>query len=297
MGEKIKGSTAEFDRNWRQRSEAVYNHWTRIRPKNQVQLAFRSHWEVFTELIGPLAEKRGKALEVGCGRGSLSSYFADDGWNVTLLDYSSAVLETAQRIFEQNGHTAKFTSGDANSLPFPENSFDVTYSIGLFEHFEDVRLPISESLRVLKPGGWFLGYIVPERPDNLQYYFNWMNWILKSLSRVATGSKSQREHKTEVYRSDNYSEHYIKAIKGLEYRNLTVFGMYSMPMISHSPEFPFSLLPAPLEWVLTNFFELVLGVRSLLTGRHGWICSEKMGQAFLLAFQKPEVSENAHIKR
>lgn len=288
MDEKTKGSKDEFDRNWRQRSEAVYNHWTRGRPKNQVQLAFRSHWEVFHDLIGPLAEKRGKALEVGCGRGSLSSYFADDGWDVTLLDYSSAVLETARRAFEINGHTAEFTTGDANSLPYPENSFDVTYSIGLLEHFEDVQLAISEQLRVLKPGGWFLGYIVPERPDNLQRYFTGINWVLKSLSRLFSSAKSDKVQKADVYRSDNYSEQYIKAIEGLEYRNLTVFGMYSMPMISHSPEFPFSLLPAPLEWVLTRIFEFSLGVRKLLTGKHGWKCSEKMGQAFLLAFQKPE---------
>jgi ubiquinone/menaquinone biosynthesis C-methylase UbiE len=285
--QKISGSTDEFDRNWRERQEAAYNHWTAGNPVNQVQLAFRSHSEVFTELIGPLARRRGQALEVGCGRGSLSSYFAADGWDVTLLDYSQTVIDTARRAFATNGHQAEFVTGDANDLPFPDNSFDVTYSIGLLEHFEDVRQPIAESLRVLRPGGWFLGYIVPERPDNLQRYFNWINRILKLVAQVFRVTHNTKPPKAVIYRSDLDSRRYIEAVAGLEYENLTVFGMYSLPMLSHSPEFPFSLLPKPVEWVLTQIFRSVLWMRKVITGRHGWICSEQMGQAFLLAFRKP----------
>ncbi len=285
---RVSGSTDEFDRNWRQRREAVYSHWTKGRTQNQVQLAFRSHWEVFYELMGPLAHHRGKALEVGCGRGSLSSYFADDGWEVTLFDYSASVLDTAREIFALNRHNAEFVTGDANALPFPNNSFDVTYSVGLLEHFEEVRLPISEQLRVLRPGGWFFGYIVPERPQNLQRYFNWINKLLKLFASFGKGKAKSDYSKSEVFRSDSGSEHYIKMMEGLSYEELTVFGMYSMPMVSHSPEFPFSLLPAPLEWILTRIFEGALGLRRLITGRHGWICSEEMGQAFLVAFRKPD---------
>ncbi len=283
----IKGSTREFDRNWQTRKEAVYNHWTAGKPKNQVQLAFRSHWEVFRELMGAWGHSRGKALEVGCGRGSLSSYFAADGWDVTLLDYSHTVIDTAKRVFSANGHQAQFITGDANELPFPNNSFDVTYSIGLLEHFEDVRQPIAESLRVLRPGGWFFGYIVPERPDNLQRYFSWINHLLKFVANLFQVKSERKPPKTPIYRSDLDSRRYVDAIKGLEYENLTVFGMYSLPMLSHSPEFPFSLLPKPVEWVLTHIFRSALWTRRILTGRHGWICSEQMGQAFLLAFRKP----------
>jgi hypothetical protein len=74
----------------------------------------------------------------------------------------------------------------------------------------------------------------------------------------------------------------------LKIKTLHVFGMYPMPMVSHSPEFPFSLLPAPLEMGLTRVFEASLKARQTLTGKHGWICKEEMGQAFLIAFQKAE---------
>ncbi len=285
---KITGSTEQFDQNWRYRSEAAYNHWVKNSPENQVQLAFRCHWEVFQEIIGEISEDNASVLEVGCGRGSLSSYFADAGWECTLLDYSNAVLKTASSIFSHNGHSANFVTGDANALPFPENSFNVTVSIGLLEHFEEIETPINEQFRVLKPGGWFIGYIVPERPDNLQKYFNWINRLLKLAAFFAPGDSKKIQPKQDVFRSDHGSEYYLQSINKLNYKNLHVFGMYSMPMISHSPEFPFTLLPSAAEKILTKIFQMALVVRQQLTGRHGWICSEKYGQAFLIAFQKPE---------
>ena len=282
------GSTGEFEKNWRQRNETVYNHWIRGPVQNQVQLAFRSHWEVFGGLMGDSRGHGKKALEVGCGRGSMSSYFADAGWDVTLLDYSQSVLEVARKVFVENRHRAGFLTGDVNRLPLQAETFDVIYSIGLLEHFENIRQPIAEQLRVLKPGGWFLGYIVPERPDNLQQYFNWINVLLNKIYRLFRGGRMQTAEKEKVFRSDLYSGHYLKAIEGLPVENVQVFGMYSMPMISHSPEFPFSLLPVPLERMLVRLFQGALWARARMIGHHGWICSEEMGQAFLLAFQKSE---------
>jgi SAM-dependent methyltransferase len=285
MPEHISGDFSNFDLSWRTRKETLYTHWARGRPANQIQLAFRSHWQVFKQLIGDLAQSKGDVLEVGCGRGSLSCYFADDGWKCTLLDYSQTVLETARKIFARYGMDANFVEGDANQLPFPDNSFDVTFSIGLLEHFENVRPVISEQLRVLRPGGWFLGYIVPECPDNIQRYFNWINSILNFFASL--GGLSAKGVKPPIYRSDFGSHYYVKELEGLQYTDLTIFGMYPLPMISHSPDFPFSLLPKPIEWLLTRIFESALVVRRMLTGRHGWICEEKIGQAFLLAFRKP----------
>src|SRR5437870_4899290 len=117
------GSTSAFDENWKTRKEALYNHWTTGEPVNQIQLAFRSHWLLFSEY---LKDKKGRdCLEVGCGRGSLSSYFAQNGYRCTLLDYSGAVLDVAKKVFANNGHAATFVQGDANALPFGDASYDV----------------------------------------------------------------------------------------------------------------------------------------------------------------------------
>lgn len=275
--------TAGFHENWVARSETLFNHWTPGSPVNQIQLAFRMHWELFREILGETPP--GKCLEIGCGRGTISSYFAAAGWGCTLLDYSAKAVAVAKDVFRNEGLKAKFVRGDANDLPFADKTFDVTVSIGLLEHFEDVATPLKEQWRVLKPGGTCLAYIVPERPENVQKYFRWLNALLKAASPLWTSEKKVAA-KSEVYRSDFDSRRYLDVVKKLRVEDVRVSGVYPLPMISHSPEFPFSLLPAPLEAGLARVFSAALSVRSLLTGRNPWLCDEKFGQAFLLSFKR-----------
>ena len=104
-----KGSVTAFDQNWSKRKETTYTHWTRGNPKNQIQLAFRNHWITFNELLdGRVGNK--KCLEIGCGRGSLSAYFADENWDCTLLDISSIVIEQAKIAFNNAKLKANFFS-------------------------------------------------------------------------------------------------------------------------------------------------------------------------------------------
>ena len=281
----FEGSKEEFHENWVSRKESYYNHWTPTRPVNQVQLAFRSHWEVFSEIMD--RSEPGSSLEVGCGRGSLSCHFAANGWDVTLLDYSPAVIDIAKQIFWTNELEGEFFTGDANSLPFEDDRFDMVFSIGLLEHFEDSTKALNEQWRVLRPGGWLFAYIVPHRPQNVQKYFRWVNRVLKVFIGFLAPQKGAPE-KQDVYRNDYGSEAYLPIVRAFEPEEIVVSGMYSMPMISHSPEFPFSLLPAPLERVLVRIFAAAVSVRRKLTGRHGWLCSESMGQAFLIGTRKPD---------
>lgn len=278
------GSTTEFNANWGGRKESLYNHWCKNNPQNQIQFAFMQHWEVFSEIIK--RSSSGKCLEVGCGRGSMSAHFVQHGWDVTLLDYSHSVLEISKRIFEQNKHKARYCVGDVNKLPFTDEQFDVIVSIGLLEHFENVELPMEEQWRVLLPGGWLLAYIVPERPDNLQKWFNWINAVLRLVIPPFLEKEGKPAQKEAVFRNDYTSKAYTPILERLGAKDVIVTGMYSMPMISHSPEFPFSLLPALLEKVLVGIFKFVVGLRKMLTKRNGWLCSERSGQAFLVAARK-----------
>ncbi len=278
------GSKDEFRSNWVGRSESLYNHWTPSAPKNQVQFAFKSHWEVFSELMH--RSEPGRSLEVGAGRGSLSSHYAQQGWDVTLLDYSPEILDIAAKIFERNKHEATFDVGDANDLPYENDSFDSIASIGLLEHFEAPEKAIQEQWRVLKSQGWLFAYIVPEKPDNIQKYFRWVNKLLKLTIGVWLAKKGSVA-KEDIYRNDNGSEFYLPIFEQLKPSKIVVSGVYSMPMISHSPEFPFSLLPSFLERVLVKLFSMTVKFRRRMFGRHGWLCSEKMGQALLVAVRKP----------
>ncbi|MFB3883643.1 MAG: class I SAM-dependent methyltransferase [Thermodesulfobacteriota bacterium] len=283
--EKVNVNNQTFNSSWRNRKESYHNYWTNRRPKNQVQLAYRNHWKVLLKLLGSFIEDKDRIVEVGCGRGTISSYFAAYGCRVTLLDYSLPVLRIARGIYRENDHKAELVQGDANFIPFSANSFDIVISMGLLEHFQDAKKTIEEQIRILKPGGYFLAYVVPERKDNIQRYFRWLNWILNIMSK-ASRLKRREKPKEALYRTHFRSEHYIEAVKGLDIENLLVLGMYPLPMISHSPEFPFSPLPMPFEWLLTRVFEGFLVIRGYVLRKCGWICAEKIGQAFLLVLNK-----------
>ena len=100
---------------------------------------------------------------------------------------------------------ANFLVGDAYDLQLEDNSFDLVFSIGVFEHFEDIATPIKEQIRILDKGGLFIAYIVPEYKDNIQKDFYWINEILKGYINSNNNDPSQSD-KHEVYRSDRGSE-------------------------------------------------------------------------------------------
>ena len=59
-------------------------------------------------------------------------------------------------MFETNGLAARFFVDDCTKMNFPSDEFDLIFSIGLLEHFEDIQHVISEQFRVLKSGGLFI---------------------------------------------------------------------------------------------------------------------------------------------
>lgn len=97
-------------------------------------------------------------LEVGCGRGATLLELAKRGGHVTGLDYSEEALAVCRRLEDRNGSTGRaiFVNGDARDLPFPSESFDFVFSVGLIEHFKDPLALLAEQCRVLRASGYLL---------------------------------------------------------------------------------------------------------------------------------------------
>ena len=264
-----------FETAWSSRPEKGYVHWTRGKPKNQVQLAFRNHWELFCEIMGRRRGEGLRSLEVGCGRGSLSCYFSDAGYDTHLLDYSRSVLDTAKSIFFDHSLTASFIQADAGGLPYDAGAFDVVFSIGLLEHFEPIFPLLSEQVRVLKPGGFLFVYAVPEKRIRVQEEFEWINNLLKDQEAATT-------EKTPLYRNTVLCPEYVEVLDELGLDDLQSSGVYSLPMISTSPEFPFTIMTPECERILVERFTDMLDRRRRMTGGHPWLCDEDYGQALLV---------------
>ena len=96
-------------------------------------------------------------LEVGCGTGVISRWLARErlcATPVTALDLNPFLLSEAQALSEGEGlgDAIKFEQGNAEELPFSDNTFDIVLSVTVIEEC-DADKAISEMVRVVRPGG------------------------------------------------------------------------------------------------------------------------------------------------
>lgn len=122
------------------------------------------HWysgapdEILVEVVdaGQLPGKT--VLDVGSGQGTDAIYLAGRGYTVTALDQSIGAAEVALREAEKAGVSIGYIVGNALSMPFEAELFDLLVERGCFHHIGVSDRPryAGELARVLKPGGRFL---------------------------------------------------------------------------------------------------------------------------------------------
>ena len=122
---------------------------------DEISAAYELHFGPLTEQSIPTVmaaahvESGTRLLDVCTGPGMLAQAATKIGANVSCLDFSEEALTIARR----NVPGATFHQGDAQDLPFDENSFDsVVCGFGII-HVPDPRRAIEEMYRILKPGG------------------------------------------------------------------------------------------------------------------------------------------------
>lgn len=99
----------------------------------------------------------GRVLEVGCGRGGFANWLARQKpeFEITALDFSSSAIAIAKESAAAKNSPVTFMVGDAEALPFADDSFDVVVSCECMEHVPHPPQMARELARVLKPGGRF----------------------------------------------------------------------------------------------------------------------------------------------
>ena len=103
-------------------------------------------------------------LNIGIGDARLERMLCDRGYDVHAVDPSSNIIAWVQQ--ELGMDAAKARQGWAHDLPFPGDHFDIVVMSEVLEHLasDDMERALAQVLRVLKPGGHFLG-TVPENED------------------------------------------------------------------------------------------------------------------------------------
>ncbi len=142
----------------------------------------------FAHVAGTERWPYGKALELGCGTGffllNLKLAGVLDEGHVT--DLSPGMVEVAVRNGANLGFDIEGRVADAESIPYPDDSFDLVVGHAVLHHIPDVEQALREVVRVLRPGGRFVfageptryGDLVARRLSRLTW------WATKRVTRL-----------------------------------------------------------------------------------------------------------------
>ncbi len=117
----------------------------------------------YKPLLIEVASSGRNILEIATGSGNLCIFLSHLGYHVVSVDNNGSVLKIAQHNNANFKGGVTFEKADAFNLPFDDDSFDVCFSQGFFEHFadDDIRKLLREQLRVSRkalfsvPSFWY----------------------------------------------------------------------------------------------------------------------------------------------
>jgi ubiquinone/menaquinone biosynthesis C-methylase UbiE len=139
------------------KEQEFHDQWAAIIDVDGIRV--RDYFEACTApenrfILKQLGDVRGQfLLDLGCGAGENSVYFAGLGARCVASDYSPGMVDVALQLAEKNGVRVEGKVVNAMEIDFPDNTFDIVYASNLLHHIPDPKVTLREMHRVLKPGG------------------------------------------------------------------------------------------------------------------------------------------------
>ncbi|MFC1662951.1 class I SAM-dependent methyltransferase [Patescibacteria group bacterium] len=136
---------------YNQKHDEIYNDIEQHRLNN-----------IIKDIISRTKLKSIQVLDFGAGTGNLTKKFINFGCQVTACDVSEKSLNILSQ--ESNSPNLKVKPYNGQTLPFPDNSFDIVSTYSVLHHIPDYLSAIEEMVRVTKKNG--LVYIDHETNNN-----------------------------------------------------------------------------------------------------------------------------------
>jgi SAM-dependent methyltransferase len=178
LNTKIK--TKEFE-------EIFHDKWAAMEDPAKINVIMVNEASTAPEMryiIKSLGNLNGKTiLDLGCGLGEASVYFALKGAKVTALDLSAGMLKLTSKLGKINNIKLKTHLASAENFNMPANKkFDIIYA-GNCLHHSNINQTLNKIIIHLKKGGIFVSW------DPLQY-----NPIINIYRKIATKVRTVDEH-------------------------------------------------------------------------------------------------------
>lgn len=167
------------------------------------------------DVLGYCKKKNAAILDVGCGPGLLTKEFAlrSRKFFVTGIDISRVAIRMAKKNCAGLPNTSFFV-GNANSMPFLSNSFDVVVCKDTLHHFNNSKIAIREMVRVAKKDG--IVYVQDLRRDVPWYLLKRViprNNTMEKLIYYSTRAAYTKEEIRKAIHSLHIKRFHIKTRK------------------------------------------------------------------------------------
>ena len=146
--------------------------------------------EYFDVVTEEMLNKNSVALDLGCGTGRWSRYAAGRAGFVEAIDPSQAVL--AASALTEDLDNIRITQAGVDNIPFPDDSFDFIFSLGVLHHIPDTTAALTTAVKKLKPGGHcllYLYYALDNRGPLFKLLFHTSGLFRAIISKLPAGLK------------------------------------------------------------------------------------------------------------
>jgi ubiquinone/menaquinone biosynthesis C-methylase UbiE len=143
----------------------------------ELQEVFDSYFSIFPWDKLP---KNSIGLDVGCGSGRWAKLVAPKVGQLHCIDASKESLEVAKVNLVQSKN-CKFHLASVDNIPFPNESADFIYSLGVLHHIPDTRAGIKACVAKLKQGAPLLLYLYYAFDNKPNWYR--LIWKLSEIVR------------------------------------------------------------------------------------------------------------------
>jgi len=167
--------------------EDVHSSHPRLRLPSNFIVSTRDLQKLLTSYIKPQMH----VLEIGCAPGKQLAYVGKIlKAKVSGVDFSERGINSSQQLFEVLGIEGDLRCENIFSTSFKPDSFDLVYSRGVIEHFDDPTAIVRRHVELLRPAGIAL-IIIPNYHGiygRLQSYFDPENLLNHNLNIMTSNA-------------------------------------------------------------------------------------------------------------
>ena len=138
-----------------------------------------------------LATASGDVIDIGAGTGINLELFPDSVTRLVLAEPGEHMAKRLRTKVEESGRPAEVVEAGAESLPFPDDSFDVAVFTLVLCTVDDPDASLAEAARVLRPGGrmLFLEHVRSESEKTAK----WQDRVERPWGFMAAGCHPNRD--------------------------------------------------------------------------------------------------------